>query len=62
LGGEAQEPWILAHYQLGRLLEKKGDGAEAAKSYGKFIEIWGDADPDLAEVADARKRLAALTH
>ncbi len=60
LGGEAQEPWILAHYQLGRLLEKKGDGAEAAKAYGQFIEIWRDADPDLAEVADARKRLAAL--
>ena len=61
LGGEAQEGWILAHYRLGMLFEKKGDAAEAAKYYGKFIEIWKDADPDLAEVADARKRLAALT-
>ena len=61
LGGEAQEGWVLAHYRLGMLFEKKGDAAEAAKYYGQFIEIWKDADPDLAEVADARKRLAGLT-
>jgi eukaryotic-like serine/threonine-protein kinase len=61
LGGEAQDAWVLAHYRLGILLEKKGDRAEAAKYYGRFLELWKDADPDIAEVADAKKRLAALT-
>jgi tetratricopeptide (TPR) repeat protein len=61
LGGEAQESWVLAHYQLGLLFEKKGDAAEAAKWYGRFLELWKDADPDIAEVAEAKRRLAALT-
>jgi len=61
LGYEAQEAWILAHYQLGILFEKKGDAAEAAKYYERFLEFWKDADPDIPEVDDAKKRLAGLT-
>jgi len=60
LGGEAQESWVLAHYRLGMLFEKKGDRAEAAKCFGRFLEIWKDADPGMPEVADARHRLAGL--
>lgn len=60
LGGEAQESWILAHYQLGILHEKKGERVEAAKYYERFLEIWKDADPDIFEVGDAKRRLAKL--
>ena len=57
LGYEAQEAWILAHYRLGMLCEEKGERAEAAKYYERFLEIWKDADPDIPEVGDARRRL-----
>jgi tetratricopeptide (TPR) repeat protein len=60
LGYEGQELWILSHYQLGRLYERKGQPAEAKKYYERFLEIWKDADPGLPEVEDARKRLAGL--
>jgi tetratricopeptide (TPR) repeat protein len=60
LGHEAQEPWILAHYQLGILYEKKGDQAEAVKALERFLEIWKDADPDIPEVVDAKRRLERL--
>jgi serine/threonine protein kinase/tetratricopeptide (TPR) repeat protein len=60
LGYEGQELWILSHYQLGMLYERKGDLAEAAKYYERFLEIWKDADPGIPEVEDARKRLAGL--
>lgn len=60
LGYEAQDAWSLAPYELGTLYEAKGDAAAAAKWYGRFLELWKDADPDIAEVADAKRRLARL--
>jgi tetratricopeptide (TPR) repeat protein len=50
----------LYHYRLGRVLEEKGDRAGAAGEYRKFLEYWKDADKTHPELADARKRLAAL--
>ena len=50
----------LYHYRLGRVLEEKGDRASARAEYVKFLEGWKDADPGHVELADARKRLAAL--
>jgi tetratricopeptide (TPR) repeat protein/tRNA A-37 threonylcarbamoyl transferase component Bud32 len=47
LGYEAQDVWCVAHYVLGRLYEKKGDAAEAAQWYGRFKELWKDADEGL---------------
>jgi len=60
LGYEGQELWILAHYQLGRLYEQKGETAEAVKFYERFLDIWKDADPGFPEVEDAGKRLTRL--
>jgi serine/threonine protein kinase/predicted Zn-dependent protease len=50
----------LYRYRLGRVLEEKGDGDGARAEYAKFLEGWKDADPGHPELADARKRLAAL--
>jgi hypothetical protein len=40
--------------------QQKGESAEAAKSYERFLDIWKDADPGIPEVEDARKRLTSL--
>ena len=51
----------LYHYRLGRIFEEKGERAGAATEFGKFLELWKDADKTHPELADARKRLAALS-
>ena len=44
-------------YLLGKIYEKKGDHNLAVKNYKKFLEIWKDADKDLPELIDAKKRM-----
>jgi serine/threonine protein kinase/tetratricopeptide (TPR) repeat protein len=57
LGAEAQEDWILAHYELGRIFQKAGDRAKAEDYYQKFLAIWKDGDPDLPSIVDAKAQL-----
>jgi serine/threonine protein kinase/Tfp pilus assembly protein PilF len=47
-------------YMLGKIFEKKGWKGKAIEHYEKFLNLWKDADPGIAEVEDARKRLAGL--
>jgi tetratricopeptide (TPR) repeat protein len=47
-------------YLLARIFEKKKDKERAVKNYEKFLNMWKDADEDLAELVDAKKRLSAL--
>jgi len=47
-------------YKLGKIYEKKGWEGKAIENYEKFLELWKDAEPGIAEFEDANKRLAAL--
>lgn len=47
--------------RLGGLYELRGDTAKAALYYGRFVELWEDADPDLQpRVEVARRALERL--
>jgi tetratricopeptide (TPR) repeat protein len=48
------------HYRLGVLYEQTEQTEKAVQQYKKFLEICGDVDPELTEVTDTRRRLAAL--
>lgn len=50
-----------ARYGLARALDQSGHSEEAAREYERFLEIWRDADDDVPDLIDARKRLAALS-
>jgi tetratricopeptide (TPR) repeat protein len=52
-----------ALYRLGELYETAGDAKHATEYYGRFVELWANADPELQpRVAEARKRLDHLSH
>jgi Flp pilus assembly protein TadD len=54
--------WLaLTRRRLGGLYEARGDTTRAAKQYAAFLDLWRDADPELApQLADVRRRLVAL--
>jgi serine/threonine protein kinase/Tfp pilus assembly protein PilF len=52
--------YVKSFYRLGQIFEQKGWKGKAIEQYEKFLDLWKDADPGIAEVKDARKRLADL--
>jgi len=47
-------------YMLAKIHEEQDDTAKAIEHYQKFLDLWRYADPGIAEVEDARSRLAGL--
>ncbi|OFW07926.1 MAG: hypothetical protein A3H96_24070 [Acidobacteria bacterium RIFCSPLOWO2_02_FULL_67_36] len=45
--------------ELARLLEQSGDAARARAEYRRFLDLWKHADPDLPEVAEARRKVTS---
>jgi serine/threonine protein kinase/tetratricopeptide (TPR) repeat protein len=52
--------YAKAFYALGNIYEQQGNTAKAIEHYEKFLDLWNDADPGIAEVNDARERVAGL--
>jgi len=52
--------YAKSFYMLGTIYERMRKKAEAIEHYEKFLQLWKDADPGIAEVKDARERLAGL--
>jgi tetratricopeptide (TPR) repeat protein/tRNA A-37 threonylcarbamoyl transferase component Bud32 len=52
--------FVKSFYMLGKIYEQQGDTTKAIEHYEKFLTLWKDADPGIAEVEDAQKRLAGL--
>ena len=54
---------VLRHYELGRSLERSGDGSGAATAYRRFLRVLENADQGLLiadEVVAAREALSRL--
>lgn len=49
-----------AHYAMALVLEHKGDRAAALEAFAEAEKYWRNADSDLPELTDARKKIAAL--
>jgi len=45
---------------LGKIYEQQGNKIKAIEHYEKFLSLWKDADPGIAEVGDVRERLVGL--
>ena len=55
--------WYLAPslYRLGELYESAGDTKHATEYYGRFVDLWKNADPELQpRVEEARKRMERM--
>jgi len=51
---------VRGYYLLGNAYQLAGRNDEAIEQYQIFLDIWENADPELEEVPDARKRLEQL--
>ena len=47
-------------YWLGKIHEEEGLKDRAIEHYERFLDLWKEADPGMAEVEDAKTRLAGL--
>jgi tetratricopeptide (TPR) repeat protein len=52
--------YAMCLYRLGKICERQGDRPKAVDYYGKFAELWKNADRTRPELEDARTRLTGL--
>jgi tetratricopeptide (TPR) repeat protein len=48
------------NYELAKIYEEQGEKEKAIEYYEKFLEIWKEADEDLPELIDGKRRLVKL--
>ena len=48
------------HNRLAKVYEQNNQSEKAIEQYERFLDLWKDADPGLADVEDARVRLAGM--
>ena len=53
--------YAKSFYWLGKIADDEKATRLAAENYGKFLDLWKDADPGQPEVDNARARFAALS-
>ena len=54
------DKYSLSFYWQGKIHQIQGTTDKASEFYNKFLEIWRNADPELPEIAEAKKQLASL--
>jgi tetratricopeptide (TPR) repeat protein/tRNA A-37 threonylcarbamoyl transferase component Bud32 len=62
-GRMSVDPWYLGPvlYRLGELYEEAGDARRATEYYGRFIDVWENADAELeGRVGDARSLIVEV--
>lgn len=52
--------YAKSFYMLGKIYEEEDMQKQAIVHYEKFLDLWKDADPGIAEVEDAKNRLAEM--
>jgi serine/threonine protein kinase/tetratricopeptide (TPR) repeat protein len=57
---EINPNYAQTHFLLGLVYEKKGKKEKARQHFQRFIAIWKDADENLPQLIDAKKRLEEL--
>ncbi len=50
------------HYYVAKLYQQKGQKSKAIQHLKQFLDIWENADEDIPELMDAKKRLRELTN
>jgi tetratricopeptide (TPR) repeat protein len=61
LRGTWDRPWTRVLYYEGLAYEQMGELEKAQKTYGEYLDIWKDADPELEPLKEqALKRLEAI--
>ncbi len=57
---ERGDIYAKSFYMIGQIYEQQGDPNKAIENYEKFLDLWKDADPNIAEVEDTMQRLVGL--
>jgi len=55
-----EDIYTKSFYMLGKIYEQKDWKGKAIEHSEKLLDLWKDADPGIAELEDARKRVAEL--
>ena len=53
--------YLMSHYYLGIAEEGLGNRDKAVEHYREMLRYWNDADRQIDEIVDARRRLDRLT-